>query len=62
MYTVHFTNFGYRSSKEFDSVDEAVQFGKDKGFEFNVQNGSLVVASWSPIGGLRFITKERVNG
>lgn len=36
MYEVWFTNFGYLADEVFDTLDEAVKFGLDKGFEFSV--------------------------
>jgi len=36
MYTVYFYNLGY--TKEFNTLEEAVQYGKKSGFECNVIN------------------------
>ncbi len=51
---VYFTNFGYVANPTFLSVEAAVEFGKSCGFEFVVQDSKgSILASWSPIGGLR---------
>lgn len=54
MFRIFMTNFGYWRDETFETLREALDFGKSKGFEFSVANpiGDLV-ASWSPIGGIR---------
>lgn len=51
--SIFFTNFGYGPSQSFYSVQSAVEYGRSKGFEFSVWFGDDLLASWSPIGGLR---------
>jgi hypothetical protein len=36
MYEVFFTNFGYADQQPFDTLKEAVEYGRSKGFEFTV--------------------------
>jgi hypothetical protein len=62
LYRVYFTNFGYYSQEKFNTLDSALEYGKSKCFEFQVTHELAdgwecrrVVASWSPIGGLRTI-------
>lgn len=52
---VHFTNFDYFAQQTFTSLEDAIAYGKQKCFEFSVwpENMSIMLASWSPIGGLR---------
>lgn len=35
-YEIYFTNFGYFHEQTFDTIDEAVEFGKERGYEFSV--------------------------
>lgn len=50
-FRVFYTNFDYFAQYTFSSYDEAIAYGKSKGFEFCVYLGSELVGSWSPIGG-----------
>lgn len=57
MFKVYFINHMYYSPKQFDTADEAIAYGKGKGFDFRVDfdggHGSVTpVASWSIISGL----------
>ena len=52
-YRVYFTNHDYYSQEEFSSLDEAIEYGKSKGFDFTVHYGSHMLAGWSYIGGLK---------
>ena len=36
MYEVFFTNFGHAAGEAFDTLKEAVAYGRSKGFEFTV--------------------------
>lgn len=43
MYELYFTNFGYHADDVFDTLGEAIEFGKNKGFEFSVfKDGDMV--------------------
>jgi hypothetical protein len=43
MYEIYFANFGYYSDDVFDTLGEAIEFGKNRGFEFSVfKDGDLV--------------------
>lgn len=59
-YEVRWINHAYTAAETFATAADAVAFGKSKGFEFAVDrvvevNGvARCVASWSPIGGLRW--------
>ena len=53
-YHVHFVNFHYDSGRNFNTVQEAVNFAISKCFEATIADqDNKVVAFWSPIGGLR---------
>lgn len=53
MFQVFFTNFSYFSQETFTSFDEALTYGKSKCFEFSIHHNREVLASWSPLYGLR---------
>lgn len=53
MYRCFLINFGYFLQESKDSQEDAVVYGRSKGFEFTVFNGDEPVCTWSPIGGLR---------
>ena len=36
MYEVWFINFKYLANEVFESLEEAIEYGKQKGFEFSV--------------------------
>lgn len=36
MYELYWTNFRYLSDDVFDTLDEAIAYGRSKGFEFSV--------------------------
>jgi hypothetical protein len=52
---VHYTNFDYYAEPTFATLTDAIAYGISKGFEFAVLSGSMILATWSPIGGLRTI-------
>ena len=57
-YQIYYTNFGYGSMNVFTSVEEAVAFGKNRGFEFTVSpadDRADILYSWSPIFGARIL-------
>ena len=45
MYKVFLTNFGFYLQEEFDNIDEAIQYGRNSGFEFHVVYNHEVVYS-----------------
>lgn len=45
MFRVYLTNFGFCLQETFDNIDEAIQYGRNSGFEFQVSNGSEIVYS-----------------
>jgi hypothetical protein len=53
MFSIFFYNFGYASERMFDGFDEAVRFAKSRCFECNITKGNEVVATWTPLNGLR---------
>jgi hypothetical protein len=54
MFSVYYTNHFYSAAETFATMEQAVEYGKSKGFEFSVrQQGGNVVAGWSPLYGLR---------
>ena len=52
MFTIHFTNHGYFSHRSFATAEEALTWGKSKGFDFTVHNGRTIVAGWTRFGGV----------
>ena len=51
---VYLINFGYFLQPTFSSLEAALAYGKERGFEFAVYDAmEICLASWSPIGGLR---------
>lgn len=52
-YTVAFTNIPDNGLRFFDSLEDAIQYGRDCGFEFTVWFDGKMVASWTVFGGLR---------
>jgi len=54
VYSVYWTNHGYESERCFDTVDDAVAYGKSEHFCFHVtDHHGTVYCAWDPIGGLR---------
>lgn len=55
MFRVYLTNFGWfaNNGHGFDTLDQAVAYGKAKGFEFAIYQGADVIGSWSVFGGYR---------
>ena len=57
MFFVYWTNMGYASSESFATLEAAVAYARSKCFEATILKGGVqtgdIVASWSPIGGLR---------
>jgi hypothetical protein len=62
MFRVYFTNHGYYADRRFSTFEEAVAYGKNVHFEFQVRHQGIMrddnylIATWSPIGGLRHYT------
>ena len=53
-YRVFFSNFGYFAEPTFASLDEAAAYSRSKCFETTISTtAGDIIASWSPIGGLR---------
>ena len=44
-YRVFLTNFQFFLQETFDNIDEAIQYGRNTGFEFHVSDGENVVYS-----------------
>jgi len=44
MYRVYYTNFQYFADALFETLQEAIQFGKSKGLEFQVYEPNKLVA------------------
>ena len=45
MFEVWFINFGYLADKVFETLEEAIEYGKQKGFEFSVFYDNDLVGS-----------------
>lgn len=56
-YKVWLINHLYYLQGEFEYLNEAIDYGKKRGFEFRVDLGEMACASWSPLGGLRYFTQ-----
>lgn len=52
-YQVYWMNFQYYADAQFPSFDDALRYGKARGFEFSIIAKDTTVAVYSPIGGLR---------
>jgi len=54
-YGVYWTNFGYKSDESFDNVQDALTYGKSKGFEFSVLDvNGATVAYFTTFGGVHY--------
>ncbi len=55
MYHVFYTNMGFKSEETFDSIAEALGYGKSKGFEFSVLDvNGATVAHLTAFGGVHY--------
>ena len=58
-FTVFFTNFGYGPLQSFECFQDALEFGRKRGFEFSVTKHdraeARMVFAWSPISGGRML-------
>lgn len=55
MFGVYWTNHGYRSDEEFNTVPEALTYGKSKGFEFSVLDANgATIAYFTTFGGVHY--------
>ena len=59
MFTVYLTNFGYPLTPSFNTLEEAIAAARKACFEAGIirldDNGKTLVATFSPISGIRFI-------
>lgn len=53
MFRIWLTNFQYFLDFAADTLDAAIEKAKTTSFECSIYEGDNLVASWSPIGGLR---------
>ena len=59
MYSVYYTNHGFSSPHSFETAEEAVNYGKDRGFEFTVRDDEgNVIAGWTVFGGLKWYSSD----
>ena len=47
MYRCFVYNFGYFLDDEFETIKEAVEYGRSKGFEFLIYHDKMVIGSCS---------------
>ena len=61
-YFVYYTNFGYAAEPSFDTVEDALNYAKTKGFEATIfltgdtdsrQHSCDIVASWGIFSGVK---------
>lgn len=53
MIRVFFTNLGWFSDKEFETLDEARAYAREKCFDVTFMKDGNVIASWGIIGGFK---------
>ena len=55
MFGIYWTNFGYKSDEEFDTMKGALDYGKSKGFEFTVLDANGATAAYfTTFGGVHY--------
>ena len=55
MYRIYWTNMDYSSQEKLHTVNDAIAYGKSKGFEFQVYDSKdNLIASWRTFAGLRY--------
>lgn len=60
-YEVFWTNHGYKSDESFDTLPDALTYGKSKGFEFSVLDANgATVAYFTTFGGVHYSPGYRV--
>jgi hypothetical protein len=52
-YRIYFTNFGYYSQDEFDSLELAQVYARSKSFQSQIVFDGVTVMTWCPISGFR---------
>lgn len=57
MFTVYLTNFGYSLEGRFADLEAALVAVRKTCFEAMIFDGPRHVASWSPIGGTRYVDR-----
>lgn len=58
MYRVHLTNFGWFRAEFKASLEQALAYAREGGFEAGIYRGDRLVATWSPIGGSVILPTE----
>lgn len=59
-YRVYYINHQYYSEVDFDFINRAIEAGKQAGFEFRVELGSMICCAWDAITGLRFYAEYQL--
>ena len=54
MYKVYYTNHFYFSSHRFDSIKDALTWGKKTGMEFTVHHHGAIIAGYSTFRGVTY--------
>lgn len=65
LFKIHWTNVGHWSPETFETMDEAIEYGRSKGPEFTVHREvkndprasldySVIVAGWQVFRGLKY--------
>jgi len=55
MYTVYWTNHGFKSEDAFDTITQALDYGKSKGSEFSIlDSNGATVAYLTTSGGVHY--------
>lgn len=55
MYRIYLTNFGWFTDQKYDSLVEAIQAAREAHFEASIHFNETLVATWSPIGGVKYV-------
>ncbi len=63
MYEIYWTNHCYKSDESFNTVKEALTYGRSKGFEFSVLDANgATVAYFTTFGGVHHTRLEENYG
>jgi len=60
MFRIYFTNLEWHSQETFNDIQEALDYGISKGFDFRVESsdGIDIICAWSIISGTRWYAND----